>query len=154
MPPPLTPAGKLKYLAFDECATLWEIFQRGRRVSNDGPCLGWRPANGEPYSWLSYSQVEEMGRDFGAGLIHLGINDAPVAHGNDDDEAAKKKQPFIGIYSQNNPKWMIAAEAAWMYSVGIVPLYDTLGSTASSFIINQAKIPSVIVDNASKVHMA
>ena len=150
----------MKYLAFDECATLWEIFQRGRRVSNDGPCLGWRPANGAPYSWLSYSQVEEMGRDFGAGLIHLGINGAPVAHDhdgddNDDDAAAKKKkQPFIGIYSQNNPKWMIAAEAAWMYSVGIVPLYDTLGSTASSFIINQAKIPSVIVDTASKVRMA
>ena len=50
-------SGKLRHLAFDECATLYEIFLRGRRVSDDGPCLGWRPANGEPYSWLSYSQV-------------------------------------------------------------------------------------------------
>ena len=81
-----------------------------------------------------------MARDFGAGLSHLGIH-----------ESVENRQPLIAIYSQNNPKWLIAAEAAWMYSVGIVPLYDTLGSSASSFIINQAKTSVVIVDTAKKV---
>ena len=83
-----------------------------------------------------------MATDFGAGLLHLGIHDSVVGN---------NRQPLIAIYSQNNPKWMIAAEAAWMYSVGIVPLYDTLGSSASSFIINQAMTSVVIVDTAKKV---
>ena len=145
------PSGKLRHLAFEECSTLYEILQRGRRVSNDGPCLGWRPANGEPYSWLSYSEVEEMARNFGAGLIQLGVDDSANSEDDNADGPANKKQALIGIYSQNNPKWMIAAEGAWMFRVGIVPLYDTLGSTASSFIINQAKTALVIVDTASKV---
>jgi len=135
--------GNLRHLAFDECATLWEIFQRGRRVSNNGRCLGWRPANGEPYSWLSYSEVEEMAWNLGAGLDQMGVASDPASVENG-------KQTFIGIYSQNNPKWLIAAEAAWMYRVGIVPLYDTLGPAASSFIINQAKTALVIVDTAKK----
>ena len=83
-------------------------------------------------------------------VIQLGI----VNSANSEDDNANgsaKKQALIGIYSQNNPKWMIAAEGAWMYRIGIVPLYDTLGSTASSFIINQAKTALVIVDTASKV---
>ena len=78
-------------------------------------------------------------------------NSASDSKDDNADGSANKKQALIGIYSQNNPKWLIAAEGAWMYRVGIVPLYDTLGSTASSFIINQAKTAVVIVDSASKV---
>jgi long-chain acyl-CoA synthetase len=130
----------LKVLAFDECATLWEIFQRGKRVSNDGNCLGWRKSQGEPFSWYKYSAVEEMGKAFGAGLLTLGIG-----------KKQSNGQSFLGIYCQNNPKWLIAAESAWMYGMGIVPLYDTLGPTASSFIINQAGITSVMCDTVPKV---
>ena len=32
----------LKDCLFDDARTLYESLQRGKRMSKDGPCLGWR----------------------------------------------------------------------------------------------------------------
>ena len=41
------PGDELHHVAFGECKTLHDCFKRGLRVSNDGPCLGWRPEPGK-----------------------------------------------------------------------------------------------------------
>lgn len=46
---------------------------------------------------------------------------------------------FSGIYSQNCPEWIMTEQAAYSYSMVIVPLYDTLGSNACAFIVNQSE---------------
>lgn len=46
---------------------------------------------------------------------------------------------FPGIYSQNCPEWVMTEQAAYCYSMVIVPLYDTLGANACAFIVNQSK---------------
>lgn len=46
---------------------------------------------------------------------------------------------FSGIYAQNCPEWIMTEQAAYCYSMVIVPLYDTLGANACAFIINQSK---------------
>ncbi|KAG7264476.1 hypothetical protein CRUP_017178, partial [Coryphaenoides rupestris] len=40
---------------YDDALTVYQVFLRGLRVSNDGPCLGSRKPN-QPYEWLSYSE--------------------------------------------------------------------------------------------------
>ena len=40
-----------------------------------------------------------------------------------------------------------------MYSISIVPLYETLGPDAVFFIINHASLPLVVVDDPSKVKL-
>uniref|UniRef100_A0A3B5MEI6 Arachidonate--CoA ligase n=1 Tax=Xiphophorus couchianus TaxID=32473 RepID=A0A3B5MEI6_9TELE len=46
---------------YDDIRTVYEMFQRGLRISGDGPCLGYRKP-GQPYEWISYSEwvISEM----------------------------------------------------------------------------------------------
>ena len=59
-----------------------------------------------------------------------------------------RTKPYLGIYAQNSPQWLIAAEGAWFNSLAVVPLYDTLGPDACSFIVHQASICTVLCDTA------
>ncbi|CAL1288040.1 unnamed protein product [Larinioides sclopetarius] len=54
---------------------------------------------------------------------------------------------FWITYSQ----WLIAEYGCWSQSAIIVPLYDTMGPSACTFIMNQAEIELVICDEENKV---
>jgi len=120
------------------CATLYEIFQHGKKASNDGPCLGWRPAPDAPYSFHCYSVVDTMAKNFITGLTLAG----GLERGNTES--------FLGIYSQNRVEWMVAALGCWMMSNSIVPLYDTLGPEACSFIMTQTEMTSILCDTKER----
>ncbi|WAQ97581.1 ACSL5-like protein [Mya arenaria] len=49
-------------VAYDEedVRTLHDAFKKGARISNNGPCLGWKPSPTEPYNWISYNDVTEL----------------------------------------------------------------------------------------------
>jgi len=141
------PGDALHHVAFGECKTLHDCFKRGLRVSNDGPCLGWRPEPGAPYKWLSYSEVEAASVKFGSGLLALG---AKQRRGSGEPHH-EDGQELVGIYSQNTKEWLMAAQGAWAYSMCVVPLYDTLGPQACTYIINQALIVIVLCDTIEKV---
>lgn len=123
--------GLIKYLS-EDAQTLYQSFQLGRRISGDSPCLGARQGEGE-YTWMTYNEVHKRFTDFGSGLISL-LNLGP------------NEKPFLGIYSQNRPEWVIAEQACNAYGMVCVPLYDTLGSDAVKFIVNQAEIRTVVID--------
>uniref|UniRef100_A0A1W7RAI0 Long-chain-fatty-acid--CoA ligase n=1 Tax=Hadrurus spadix TaxID=141984 RepID=A0A1W7RAI0_9SCOR len=133
----LCPDGKLVDFIHDDVTTMYELFRRGQRLSNGGPCLGWRPASDVPYKWLSYKEVLEKSANFASGLIHIG--------------ATPGQDTFIGIYSQNSVEWIVTEHACYHMSAIIVPLYDTLGTNACTFIINQAEIKTVVCDKEEKV---
>uniref|UniRef100_A0A8C2GE02 Arachidonate--CoA ligase n=1 Tax=Cyprinus carpio TaxID=7962 RepID=A0A8C2GE02_CYPCA len=114
----------ISYL-YEDAKTLYEVFQRGLRVSGNGPCLGYRK-KGQPYQWLKYKQVSDRAEFLGSGLIHRGQK--PL------------QESFIGIFAQNRPEWIIAELACYTYSMLAVPLYDTLGPEALVFIINRVII--------------
>ncbi|XP_075896542.1 long-chain-fatty-acid--CoA ligase 5 [Nelusetta ayraudi] len=119
-----------------ETNTLYQVFQRGLKVSGNGPCLGYRKP-GRPYQWLKYKQVVDRAEHLGSGLLQRGLK-----VGTDT---------FVGIFAQNRPEWIIGELACYTYSMVVVPLYDTLGAEAIVFIINQADISTVLCDNQSKV---
>ncbi|XP_051522803.1 long-chain-fatty-acid--CoA ligase 5-like [Myxocyprinus asiaticus] len=119
----------------EDAKTLYEVFQRGLRVSGNGPCLGYRK-KGQPYQWLKYKQVSDRAEFLGSGLLHRGLKPS--------------QESFIGIFSQNRPEWIISELACYTYSMVAVPLYDTLGPEALVFIINRAKISTVLCDKHDK----
>ncbi|MXQ84275.1 hypothetical protein E5288_WYG014201 [Bos mutus] len=123
---------------YDDVRTLYEGFQRGLHVSNNGPCLGSRKPD-QPYEWLSYKQVEDMAECVGSALLHKGFKAAP--------------DQFIGIFAQNRPEWVIIEQGCFTYSMVIVPLYDTLGTEAITYIINKAELSLVFVDKPEKANL-
>ncbi|XP_013381851.1 long-chain-fatty-acid--CoA ligase 5 isoform X2 [Lingula anatina] len=130
--------GKLLEYLYDDAKTCYEAFTRGARVSNNGPSLGWRDGANAPYQWISYNDVLVRAADLGAGMQAKGMK--------------PENTTCIGIYSQNRPEYVILEQACYMYSMVVVPLYDTLGPDACSYILKQAEISMVICDTNTKVN--
>ncbi|XP_058157413.1 long-chain-fatty-acid--CoA ligase 1-like isoform X1 [Dasypus novemcinctus] len=123
---------------YDDVRTLYEGFQRGMQVSNNGPCLGSRKPN-QPYEWISYKEVAELSECVGSALIQKGFRTA--------------SDQFIGIFAQNRPEWVIVEQGCFTYSMVVVPLYDTLGTDSIAYIINKAKLSLVFVDKPDKAQL-
>lgn len=128
----------MRYL-YEDTLTLFDVFRRGCRVSNNGPCLGWREGPTKQYQWMRYEEALLRAQNFGSGLVALGLKPSP--------------NTLVGIYSQNCPEWVLSEHALYSYSMVIVPLYDTLGPEACRYIINQAEMSLVICENDDKVKL-
>ncbi|KAM5279348.1 long-chain-fatty-acid--CoA ligase 1 isoform 3-T6 [Hipposideros larvatus] len=122
---------------YEDVKTLYESFQRGIHVSNNGPCLGSRKPD-QPYEWLTYNQVAEMAECVGSALIHKGFKTSP--------------NQYIGIFAQNRPEWVIIEQGCFAYSMVVVPLYDTLGAEAITYVVNKAELSLVFVDKPEKAN--
>lgn len=133
----ISPNGKQVAYLHEDAQTLYECMLRGLRESENGPCMGSRIGKKKTYEWISYSQVIDKARNFGSGLIYMGMKPGSTT--------------FVGIYSQNSPECIIAEEACYSQSMVIVPLYDTLGPHACTLIINEAEINTVVCDKEEKV---
>ncbi|XP_025836034.1 long-chain-fatty-acid--CoA ligase 1 isoform X4 [Agrilus planipennis] len=131
--------GKFVSYLWEDCRTLYESFRRGAKESNNGPCLGWRESYNKPYQWLNYNEALLRAKNFGSGLVANGLQPGT--------------NTFIGIYSQNCPEWILTEQAAYCYSMVLVPLYDTLGPDACAFIIKQAEINIVICEDDIKCNL-
>uniref|UniRef100_F1KYL3 Long-chain-fatty-acid--CoA ligase n=1 Tax=Ascaris suum TaxID=6253 RepID=F1KYL3_ASCSU len=132
--------GELKSHNFDDSLTVYEAIQRGLRVSQNGPMLGYRKEQSDgkrPYTWLTYKEVIDRSKDLANGLYKLGNMPG--------------QQTFLGIYSKNRPEWIISELAAYNYSNVVVSLYDTLGADARIFIVNQTGIKFIICDDEQKL---
>ncbi|XP_063131132.1 long-chain-fatty-acid--CoA ligase 1 isoform X3 [Rattus norvegicus] len=129
---------KLLLYYYDDVRTMYDGFQRGIQVSNDGPCLGSRKPN-QPYEWISYKQVAEMAECIGSALIQKGFKPC--------------SEQFIGIFSQNRPEWVTIEQGCFTYSMVVVPLYDTLGTDAITYIVNKAELSVIFADKPEKAKL-
>uniref|UniRef100_A0A8C4HJE3 Arachidonate--CoA ligase n=1 Tax=Dicentrarchus labrax TaxID=13489 RepID=A0A8C4HJE3_DICLA len=120
---------------YDDTKTAYDMFQRGLRIAGNGPCLGFRKP-GQPYEWISYTEVAERAQVLGSGLLAKGCQPNP--------------QQFVGIFAQNRPEWIISELACYTYSMALVPLYETLGLEAMVHILHLAEISVVICDREEK----
>uniref|UniRef100_A0A915AGU2 Long-chain-fatty-acid--CoA ligase n=1 Tax=Parascaris univalens TaxID=6257 RepID=A0A915AGU2_PARUN len=108
-----------------------------QKLNPHGQCLGYRPAPKQPYRFLTYTEVFQRGRDFGCALI----TKVGLTPGN---------ETRVGIYGKNRPQWFISAFGCVQQSIVIVPLYDTLGPEAVTYIIQQTEMSTIIVDTVEK----
>ncbi|XP_049876509.1 long-chain-fatty-acid--CoA ligase 5-like [Pectinophora gossypiella] len=127
--------GEVPHYGKDDVRTVYDVYRQGAKLSNSGKCLGWRENTTGPYVWQSYKETLLRANNFGSGLISLGLQTNSV----------------LAIYLQNCPEWIMAELAAFTYSMVVVPIYDTLGPEACSFILNQNKITVVLTDDDKKV---
>uniref|UniRef100_A0A671W047 Long-chain-fatty-acid--CoA ligase n=1 Tax=Sparus aurata TaxID=8175 RepID=A0A671W047_SPAAU len=123
---------------YNDARTMYEFLLRGARVSNNGPCLGSRKPK-QPYEWMSYREVIERTENLGSAFLHKGHS--------------KTTDSNIGIFSQNRPEWTIVEMACYTYSLVSVPLYDTLGTEAISYIVEKASISTIVCDVVEKVNL-
>ncbi|NXW94318.1 ACSL1 ligase, partial [Alopecoenas beccarii] len=123
---------------YDDVRTVYDVFQRGVQVSNNGPCLGVRKPN-QPYEWISYKEASDRAEYVGSALLHRGFKPSHTQ--------------YIGIFSQNRPEWVIIEHACYAFSMVVVPLYDTLGTEAIAYIVNKADLSLVFCDKPDKAKL-
>uniref|UniRef100_A0A8C6UUC6 Arachidonate--CoA ligase n=1 Tax=Neogobius melanostomus TaxID=47308 RepID=A0A8C6UUC6_9GOBI len=135
----LLPDNKLQDFYYEDSKTAYAIFQRGIKVSGGGPCLGYRKP-GQPYEWISYTEVAEQAQLLGSGLLAKGCQ--------------SNSSQFVGIFAQNRPEWTISQLACYTYSMVLVPLYETLGMEAMVHILDLGKIniKRIVMSYYCKLH--
>ncbi|XP_002965142.2 long chain acyl-CoA synthetase 6, peroxisomal [Selaginella moellendorffii] len=113
-----------------EILTLHDNFVYAVRSYGDSKYLGTRVREdgtvGE-YRWVTYGEAGAARTAIGSSLVSRGI---PKGSG-------------IGLYMINRAEWIVIEHACSSYSYVSVPLYDTLGADAVTFIINHAELSAV-----------
>lgn len=119
----------------DKTRSAYGLFCNGLEIARDGNFLGWRPAPDAPYKWHTYSE----GHD-----IILSLADALR-----DPRFDISDQDRIGIYAKNCPNWTLVSLAASAACITAVPLYDTLGPSAVSYICNHADLKLIFCSDVN-----
>ncbi|KAL3074123.1 hypothetical protein niasHT_033331 [Heterodera trifolii] len=122
-----------------DAKTVYEGVRRGAHVFKNGPMLGFRKRqrDGEPYEWLSYGDALHRSALLARAIRSLGLSVG--------------QQCFVGIFAKNRPEWVLVEQAVYAFNNVLVPLYETLGTDASVYIVNQANIELVFCDTVAKV---
>jgi long-chain acyl-CoA synthetase len=89
--------------------------------------LGQRTGKTREYKFISYAETFRRSQNLGSAFVNV-LGAKP---GNKTN---------VGIYSRNCPEWMISSLACVRLSMVVVPLYDTLGADAATFIVQQTEM--------------
>ncbi|KAK3315274.1 hypothetical protein B0H66DRAFT_338977 [Apodospora peruviana] len=115
--------------------TIHDLFENSvKRVPNN-KCLGQRPWNPvtktwEPkYVWMTYAEVAERRKNFGAGIVEVQQKLGVTAD-----------KYGVGLWAQNRPEWQITELACLSQSLYPISLYETLGPEATEYIINHSSL--------------
>ncbi|OQR88158.1 Long-chain-fatty-acid--CoA ligase, partial [Achlya hypogyna] len=124
-----------------ERITLLEQLQKAVDGHPNQPFLGRRPVDAAglagPFEWQTYSECYKRIQHIASGLLQERMVE-PTADG----------QRFLGIYMKNRPEWVLAQYAAFYAGAAVVPIYDTLGATSTTFILNQTLVATVVCTTA------
>ena len=69
------------------------------------------------------------------GLISMGLS--PGVH------------TMVGVYARNCPEWVITEQGVYTHSMVLVPLYDSLGPDARSYVISQCEMRLGVITTSS-----
>ncbi|XP_055355731.1 long-chain-fatty-acid--CoA ligase 5-like [Paramacrobiotus metropolitanus] len=116
---------------------LFDILRFGKELSDNGPCLGYRPAKDAPYVYLHYDEVIQRARDFGAGLLQLG------SRIGDDC--------LVGLFAKTSVEWTVAEYGCLAYGMVTAPLYESLGSEACFQVTEFYEIEIMVCGGYSQV---
>lgn len=110
-------------------------FRTAARSNSRKPFLGTRSWNTQltargKYEWQTYEQVNERVTNIASGLRALGLSQGSN----------------VGIMSVNRAEWLISDFACAVQSMISVPLYDTLGESECTYIINHAQLSVIICE--------
>ena len=75
---------------------------------------------------MTYDEVIKRAESLGSGLLSMGLS--PGVH------------TMVGVYARNCPEWVITEQGVYTHSMVLVPLYDSLGPDARSYVISQCEM--------------
>ncbi|OAA72040.1 AMP-dependent synthetase/ligase [Akanthomyces lecanii RCEF 1005] len=120
--------------------TLHDLFESSLQQFPKNACLGarkWLPNAGtweDKFSWLTYSEVAERRKNFGAGIVEL--------HGRINHQ--KQGQYPIALWAPNKPEWQIVDLGCMSQGLFTVSLYETLGPETAEFILNHVEASCIV----------
>ncbi|KAF5403668.1 hypothetical protein PHET_02213 [Paragonimus heterotremus] len=121
---------------YSQLKTVHDVFEYGCCLSKFLSCIGTRNSTDRPYSWLTYTEVNDKLQAFGSGLYKL------VGWKPDCDN-------IIASYGRNSTAWLIAQHACAAYSYVFLPLYEALDMGTLNLILKQTQ-PQVILCYSAK----
>ena len=142
-----------RYADWPAVATVPEAFFVNGERQPDKPALGEReqipvaperpddppvPPRLGDYKWLTWAEACETARWIGAGLRAL------------DEERGLGLVPHagnVGIFSANNPDWVLCEYGAFSQALCVVPVYPTCGAGTISYIVQHADIALVFTNH-------
>jgi len=146
---------------YEDGKTLYELFQRGLRISENQPCMGFRPIDktsgkAGAYVWLTYKECWAKAQAIGSAMRNMDLAPATAEDGlgSDSNGADETKAEdgsgmrLVGVFSKNRYEWVIVEQACNAYSGVVVPLYDTLGEDAVTYVLNQTGLRTVFCSSA------
>jgi len=80
------------------------------------------------YKWKTYSEMNVEARNFGRGLLQLGL----------------KAKENVGFFSETRAEWFIGAFGCMKQSMPVVTLYANLGDEALIHCINETELKCVV----------
>ena len=93
-----------------------------------------KPSFESKYTWYKTEDVFHKASMIGSGLINLKLV-----------SLTEDNYKFCGFYAQNSLNYILCDIACILYGITVVPIYDTLGETATQFAFNQTKMTTCFV---------
>mmetsp|Transcript_16852 Transcript_16852/g.42513 ORF Transcript_16852/g.42513 Transcript_16852/m.42513 type:complete len:811 (-) Transcript_16852:294-2726(-) len=123
--------------------TVWHVFLRTCAKFPQRQFLGHRaylPQGGRgDYTWETYESAKAHVAKIAQGLTGVcGLT----------SQGQGPQQARVGIYSINRPEWTKCLLAAMSQRIVAVPLYDTLGPNATTYIIDHAELTVVLCERS------
>uniref|UniRef100_A0A7E4W1B1 long-chain-fatty-acid--CoA ligase n=1 Tax=Panagrellus redivivus TaxID=6233 RepID=A0A7E4W1B1_PANRE len=120
--------------------TLFDLLQRGIRVSGNGELIGERVrGNAREYAWTRYELVASRAQKAGSGLIALGLQPGQATR--------------VGIAGVNSTEYLIATFGIVNYSMISVPLYHNYKFEAIKEIVNKCNLKIIFADTLERAKL-
>ncbi|GAB9469090.1 Long-chain-fatty-acid-coa ligase [Globisporangium polare] len=123
-------------LTLPEAESSFHNFQSSCEKFKSFPCLGYRSivdGEAQEYSWFTYEQIYSRVSHLGSGLMSRELM-----------PSSADGTRMVAIYMKNSLDWIVAEQAAYMFSTVVVALYDTLGAESTEYILNQTELATII----------
>lgn len=124
-----------------EMETLQDIFLYTQSLSGEKPCLGKRNKDGV-FEFEDYKTCIEKATWVASGMINLGL--VPEIK-----EYKDYNLKLFGIFSKNCVEYLMLDIGAALFGLTSVPIYDTLGVQAVSYILEQTNMSTICVSQAN-----
>ncbi|KAJ6780055.1 hypothetical protein PWT90_01227 [Aphanocladium album] len=120
--------------------SLHDLFESSLQQFPQNACLGsrkWLPSTrtwDDKFTWLTYKEVAERRKNFGAGVVELHNR---INH-------SKQTQYPIALWAPNKPDWQVVDLGCMSQGLYTVSLYETLGPETAEFILNHTEASCIV----------